>query len=47
MIDDKYEEVEFIPPNKDWMLMGVRVTLSYNSKEIIEYFEKKVTEYKY
>ena len=46
-MDGKYEEVEFIPLNKDRMLVEVIVTPSHINKAIIEYFEKKVAEYEY
>ena len=45
--EKKYEHIEFIPPNKEIMLLEVIMTLPHNNKVIITYYEKKSIEFKY
>ena len=47
ILEGQYEEVEFILPDKDRILVGVIVTPSHNNIAILEYYNKKILEYKY
>ena len=47
LIDDKYEEVEFILLNKDWILVGVIVTPLHNNRVIIDHYAEKIIDYKH
>ena len=47
ILEEQCEEVKFILPDKDRILVGVIVTLSHNNSAILEYYNKKILEYKY
>ena len=44
---EKYKNIEFIPLNKERILVGVIIIPSHNNKAIITYYEKKIIEFKY
>ena len=46
-VEEEYENIEFILLNKERILVGIIIILSYNNKAITTYYKKKIIEFKH